>query len=82
MLKKKQTVDIFSGFKFTGDLRPARVTPKRAMPPAIKRPDYADHPQGRSECEEGSKKFAGGVGIPIYTAEEIEGIRWANGDVV
>lgn len=33
-------------FHFTGKLRPGRVSPKRAVPAHIERPDYADHPEG------------------------------------
>lgn len=36
---------IFNGFPFTGKLRPCQKSPKRIVPDAIARPDYADHPQ-------------------------------------
>lgn len=39
-------------FKYTGKLRPYPQTPIRKVPENIARPDYADHPQGRSVSEE------------------------------
>lgn len=35
-------------YTFTGNLRPFPQTPKRPVPESIGRPDYADHPSGRS----------------------------------
>ncbi|CAM9648863.1 unnamed protein product [Laminaria digitata] len=67
----------FNGYEFTGDLRPAALSTTRVVPPHIKRPDYADHPAGRSMCEEGSKKGGGSGAIPVYTAAQIKGIRQA-----
>ncbi|CAM9579035.1 unnamed protein product [Chrysoparadoxa australica] len=61
----------FSGYSYTGALRPATRSAKRTVPSRIARPDYADHPQGHSESEEGLKK-GGGNSIPVYTAEEIK----------
>lgn len=40
-------------FNYTGKLRPSAQTPIRTVPDHIGRPDYADHPQGRSLSEEG-----------------------------
>ena len=45
-----------SSFIFTGNLRPGQVSPPRFVPSAIKRPDYAMHPEGRSFLEENEKK--------------------------
>ncbi|CAN0194037.1 unnamed protein product [Pylaiella littoralis] len=45
----------FNGYTFSGELRPAALSAKRVVPPHIRRPDYADHPEGRSMCEEGSR---------------------------
>lgn len=67
----------FNSFPFTGTLRPFQKTPKRAVPDWIKRPDYADHPGGRSASEESDKRGRGSNPIRVYTAEEIEGIRAA-----
>ncbi|KAH8293670.1 hypothetical protein KR054_002644 [Drosophila jambulina] len=60
-------------FRFTGKLRPFPQTPKRAMPEAIQRPDYADHPDGRSLSEEALR----GTKIKVLDDEEIEGMRVA-----
>ena len=39
----------FANFKFAGDLRPRYpLSPKRAVPPEIPRPDYAEHGTVRS----------------------------------
>ncbi|GIY59643.1 methionine aminopeptidase 1 [Caerostris extrusa] len=62
-------------YEFTGKLRPFPVTPKREVPATIMRPDYADHPQGISECETTLK---GSTSIKILDAEEIEGVKLAS----
>ncbi|CBN77637.1 conserved unknown protein [Ectocarpus siliculosus] len=67
----------FNGYTFSGDLRPAALSATRVVPPHIRRPDYADHPEGRSMCEEGSKRGGGSNAIPVYTASQIRGIREA-----
>lgn len=42
-------------FRFTGKLRPGRVSPKRAVPDHIERPDYAEHPEGVPISEQAMK---------------------------
>ena len=44
------------------------------MPETIKKPDYADHPQGKSASEE---KLKNSNSIPVYNEEQIKGIREA-----
>lgn len=66
-------MDIFKGFRFTGDLRAFPQTKKRTVPDTIRRPDYADHPRGVSLEERAAK--AGG--ILVLNDEEIEGMRVA-----
>ncbi|KPI90075.1 methionine aminopeptidase putative metallo-peptidase Clan MG Family M24 [Leptomonas seymouri] len=39
-------------FNFTGPLRPGKITPRRAVPKEIARPDYAERNDGVSESEE------------------------------
>lgn len=65
----------FKDFPFTGPLRPYQKTPKRTVPDHISKPDYATHPKGVSQSEERDKRT--NTSIPIYTAEEIAGIREA-----
>ncbi|CAN0537229.1 unnamed protein product, partial [Scytosiphon promiscuus] len=36
----------FNGYTFSGELRPAALSATRMVPRHIKRPDYADHPEG------------------------------------
>lgn len=43
-------------FSFTGKLRPGKLSPKRGLPKTIERPDYADHIQGVSACEEADSR--------------------------
>lgn len=43
-------------YQFTGGVRPGKITPKRGVPKGIARPDYADHPEGRSQTEEAERK--------------------------
>ena len=59
-----------ANFQFSGPLRPAKVSAKRHVPDHILRPDYADTGIAVSE-EQASKQ------TPIYTREEIKGIREA-----
>jgi methionyl aminopeptidase len=42
-------------FDFKGPLRPGLMSPKRFVPAAVVRPDYADHPEGRSLVEENDR---------------------------
>jgi methionyl aminopeptidase len=58
-------------FSFSGRLRPALQSPKRAMPPSIRRPDYADHIAGVSESEQRDKRNHNN--IRVYTSEELDG---------
>lgn len=58
-------------YKFTGTMRPVYpLTEKRTIPDHIEKPDYADHPQGWSQCESVREKS-----VKILTKEEIEGMR-------
>ena len=66
----------FKYYRFTGPLRPWKVTPKSEIPADIEKPDYADHPDGSSACEEKDRSERDGS-IRVYTPEEIEGIRAA-----
>ncbi|KAG5192994.1 peptidase M24, structural domain-containing protein [Tribonema minus] len=65
----------FSGYSYTGSLRPAPLSAPRVVPSHIPRPDYADHPLGHSASEQGDKMT--NTSIPIYTAKQVEGIREA-----
>jgi len=59
--------------KYTGSLRPAYVTPQqRVTDPKIQKPDYSESSIPFSERTSPAKKIA-----PVYTAEEIAGIRAA-----
>lgn len=59
-------------YSFTGKLRPYPQTPRREVPESIGRPDYADHPGGRSLSEE---SFRGNTTIKVLNDEEIEAMR-------
>lgn len=65
---------IDDGFLYTGKLRRYKVTPRRSIPDSIEKPDYADHPEGVSACEEA---VANSKEIPIFTEEEIEKMKVA-----
>ena len=43
---------MYPSYVYSGDLRPYPQTPKRPLPATIVKPDYADHPEGRSMSEE------------------------------
>ena len=58
-------------YSFTGALRPALYSPKRAVPSHIRKPDYADHPAGVSESEQRDRSSHNN--IRVYSEEEIEG---------
>jgi len=60
----------FSGYQFTGDLRPACVTPTRSLPESIVRPDYAKDGIPRSE-----QAIRGSASIRVYSEKDIEGMR-------
>jgi len=59
----------FSSYTFTGDLRPGKISPKREVPPHIKRPDYADDPKGISACEQANR---GSNVVVVHTPEQIK----------
>jgi methionyl aminopeptidase len=63
----------FTGFNFTGSLRPYQKTPKRAVPDHILKPDYAIHPQGFPVSEQEDRRS--NSTIKVYSPEEIEAIR-------
>ncbi|CAI8058030.1 Methionine aminopeptidase 1 [Geodia barretti] len=66
------TYNPWPGFEFTGPLRPAPLTPKRAVPDHIVRPDYAEEgiPHGEKEAKRASV-------ITQLSPEEIEGLKVA-----
>jgi len=68
-----QTPLEFYGYNFTGSLRPAAKTPKSTVPPQIRRPDYASHPDGKSLSEEADKRS--NTSIRVHTPEQIEAMR-------
>jgi len=65
----------FKNYPFSGPLRPWKVTEKSVVPEEIQKPDYSDHPDGRSNSEELDKRNRDL--IRTYTPEQIEGIRRA-----
>ena len=69
-----QPYDPWPYYSFSGTLRPFPLTEKRQVPPHIMRPDYADHPEGESACEEAVK---GRNHIKVLDDEEIEGVQLA-----
>lgn len=58
-------------YSFTGTLRPTLYSPRRTVPPHIRKPDYADHFAGVSDCEQRDKTTHNS--IRIYTEEELDG---------
>jgi len=62
----------YKGFKFTGPLRPARLSPWRTVPAHIAKPDYAETGIPESEIKEKRSHT-----IIINSPAEIEGIRAA-----
>jgi len=60
-------------FDFTGPLRPALYSPRRYVPPRIRKPDYADHPAGVSDSEQRDKTSH--KNIRLYGPEELDGER-------
>lgn len=58
-------------YRFTGSLRPAHFSPRRTVPARIRKPDYADHPLGISDCEQRDKQSH--HNIRVYTEEELDG---------
>ena len=61
-------------FGYTGKLRPAYVSARRAVPEHIQRPDYANDREGRAWSEEVAREEI----IRVYTPEEIEKARAAS----
>ncbi|KAL7637682.1 UNVERIFIED_CONTAM: hypothetical protein RMT77_011291 [Armadillidium vulgare] len=61
-------------YAFSGSLRPFPQTPRRKVPQAIQRPDYADDPNGFPYSEQ---KLRGSTNIRVLNDEEIEGMRVA-----
>jgi methionyl aminopeptidase len=66
------TYNPWPGFEFTGPLRPAPLTHKRAVPDHIVRPDYAEEgiPHSEKEAKQASV-------ITQLSPEEIEGLKVA-----
>jgi len=64
----------FAGFDFTGELRPAMVTPQVTVPEHIVETDYARDPQGRAHSEEVAKA-ARGKDIEVLEGEDLENMR-------
>lgn len=59
-------------YPYTGTLRPGRLSAPRLVPASIKRPDYADHPEGHPLSEIADRHNT----IPkVLTDEEIESMR-------
>jgi methionyl aminopeptidase len=70
--KKKAVVDSrFAGFRYTGKLRAASVSPMRKVPPHINRPDYADDAQGTPHSELAAR----GTKIEVLSPEDQEKMR-------
>lgn len=55
-------------YSFTGTLRPCLYSPKRTVKAGIRKPDYADHPQGISYSEQRDR----GSKIHVYTSAELK----------
>jgi len=62
-------------FNFTGNLRPAMQSPRRAVTPGIIQPDYATHANGVSYFEQNDR--ASNTAIRIYKDWELEDLRHA-----
>ncbi|CAH1795381.1 unnamed protein product [Owenia fusiformis] len=62
------------GYIFTGSLRPYAVSPKRPVPDHIRRPDYANHPEGFPLTEQKQK---GSTYIRPLDDQEQEDLRVA-----
>lgn len=72
-LVSPQPYNPWPNFSFTGSLRPMYpLSQKREVPECIMRPDYADHPNGVSACEQDVK---GSTHIKVLNDEEIESMR-------
>ncbi|EFA84553.1 methionine aminopeptidase 1 [Heterostelium album PN500] len=69
--ERQTSNDAFKRIKFTGKLRPSKVTPRRAPPSGVTLPDYALDGFPHSERAADKRKMP----IPIHTKEEIEIMR-------
>lgn len=58
------------GHNFTGSLRPTLLSPKRDIPSHIRRPDYADEPNGASYSEQRDR--ANNTALRIYGPKELD----------
>eukprot|EP01105_Mastigella_eilhardi_P006387 TRINITY_DN17987_c0_g1_i1.p1 TRINITY_DN17987_c0_g1~~TRINITY_DN17987_c0_g1_i1.p1 ORF type:complete len:407 (+),score=93.90 TRINITY_DN17987_c0_g1_i1:58-1221(+) len=64
----------FVGYEFTGEVRPHPLSPRRAVPAEIPRPDYADSPTGEPRSE---MQLRGNNAVEVKTPEQIAGMREA-----
>jgi len=72
LLKKSLPSWAQGGYSFSGDLRPALMSPTRKITnPNVRKPDYASHIQGRALSEEKDK--ASNTKIRVYGPDELEG---------
>lgn len=60
-------------YNFSGALRPTLLSPKRSVLPHIRKPDYADHPAGVSECEQRDRNNHNN--IRVYSNIELDGLN-------
>lgn len=65
---------IDDGFPYTGPLRRYKITPKRTVPKNIQLPDYANDPDGKSNCEETADRNPFQE-TPVYSDEDIEQMK-------
>mmetsp|Transcript_351 Transcript_351/g.593 ORF Transcript_351/g.593 Transcript_351/m.593 type:complete len:409 (-) Transcript_351:39-1265(-) len=71
-IQKRLSLPIWAkGYDFTGSLRPALLSPKRPVPSSIRKPDYADEPNGISYSEQRDK--ANNTAIRVYGPKELDG---------
>eukprot|EP00741_Cyanophora_paradoxa_P014688 tig00020816_g14166.t1 len=61
----------FAGFKFTGPLRPGKVSPMRSVPAHIPKPDYSEDGIPRSELARNKQSTV----VELKTPEQIERLR-------
>ena len=62
--------DWATDYRFSGTLRPAHYSPRRVVPPHIRKPDYADHPDGVSQSEQLDRST--NTSIRVYTTDELD----------
>jgi len=70
---KSQIDERFRGYRFTGPLRPGKVSSRLSVPPHIPRPDYANTLTGEPLGEREAKAAT----IHVHTPDEIEKMRKA-----